>query len=322
MILVIYYPENTSHLAIALTGLNREKNIYISFFPGNERSLKGFRLHQLNHDRYKDETKSHSRAASVVILPSEESCGYGLSEQAIYDWWRSFNIDKEFFEWFTNNCSTIVFRALREGQIHSRSLGNKMIVEKKWFCTPGNILTYACELNNAFRKPSIENNLLITFAEIKTICELGQRHSPYDQVYSIYLRLKQFSDKGISTLLNKPFCEGIVNAINELSESNAEPISTTDFNIQQCYQRLQSCFASQSEHRINEVITRKLFLPLSEFIDRHLPHFYQDSRDINSSLDEAARLIDENVNPHMQLVQRSDPLPREFQHATLTAFRI
>lgn len=322
MILVIYYPENTSHLAIALTGLDREKNIYISFFPGNERSLKGFRLHQLNHDRYKDESRTHTRAASIVILPSEESCGFGLSEQAIYDWWRGFDIDKEFFEWFTNNCSTIVFRALREGQLHSRSLGNKMIVAKNWFCTPGNILSYACELNEVMIKPSIENNLLLTFAEIKTICELGQKHSPYDQVYSIYLRLKQLAEKGVSALLNKPFCEGIVNALNELNAGNAIQFDANDYDIHQCYRLLYASFTLHDERQLNNVIANKLLKPLGEFINNYSPHFYQDNRDINKSLDQAARSINEDVNPHKQLVQRSDPMPREFQHTTFTALRI
>jgi hypothetical protein len=223
---VVYYPDSTSHIAIGLTGLGKEKNIYISFFPGNEKSIAGFRLHELNHDRFKE--NHQNRAATVVILPTEESCGYGLSENAIYHWWKNeFHPGRESFNWFTNNCSSIVYRALCVGQIHSHTLNKTSLEKDFWLCSPGKILSYAIDLADAmYADKTIEGDLFLKFSELKTICELGKLKNPYCQVLALYTRISQFNTDNYSLILNKPFCDMIKNVLVEFSNKLADSSGT------------------------------------------------------------------------------------------------
>lgn len=217
MIIVVYYPDSTSHLAIGLTGLGPDKNIYISFFPANEKSIAGFRLHHFKHDQMKD-NHSH-RAATVVILPTEESCGYGLSEKAIYDWWKNdFVPNQETFNWFTNNCSSVVYRALCVGQLHSTTLRETLLKEKYWFCTPGKVLSYSIDLANfMYRGKSPDKELLLKFAEMQAICEFGKLKNPYSQFLALYVRIKQATTPEYNLILKKPFCDMIKNVLIEFA---------------------------------------------------------------------------------------------------------
>lgn len=89
-----------------------------------------FRLHKMEDD-------FKHRATQIVNIPSEESCGFGLSEQAILKWYTNEFIKNSGFNHFNYNCSTVVYEALKVGQIGAKSLGNNLIERKNWFFDKG-----------------------------------------------------------------------------------------------------------------------------------------------------------------------------------------
>src|SRR5438105_4241688 len=99
MITILYYPDSTTHCAIALTGLGQD-NFYLSFMPNDVGG--SFRLHKMNDD-------FKHRATQIINVPSEESCGYGLSEQAILNWYKTKFVNNPGFNHFTYNCSTVAY---------------------------------------------------------------------------------------------------------------------------------------------------------------------------------------------------------------------
>ncbi|VVC75293.1 hypothetical protein AQUSIP_05810 [Aquicella siphonis] len=340
MIIVVYYPDSTSHLAIGLTGLCRDKNLYISFFPANERSLAGFRLHELDHDRLKDSASRTSRAASVVILPTEESCGYGLSEQAVYDWWKNhFKPNQENFGWFDNNCSSVVYRALCQAQLGSASLNHALLLEKKWFCTPGSILSYASELGAAMvHQNSDEQNLLQKYAEMREICEHSKFCNPYDQAVALSSRLQQLTTDRLQPVINQFFCAAVKNVLQQFGQhlaTNEQYASYSDLAAKTRTQDLSEADVAAHIQRLNVLantiagnpslhdtlfpvlqsgISTMLLAPMADIIGAYLPRLLQERKLINATLQDAADKIDPKKNPHMRYVQKSDVMPQEFHH--------
>lgn len=140
MIYVIYYPDSTSHAALLLSGLE-ERNFYISYFPPKSFRDPGFRLHQFNWDY------PRHHPATVVAIPSIESEGFGLSEQAIYDWWDKSTLEP--FGWLKSNCSSRVIEALKVGQKGSEYCGKQIIIKRTYFPdTPTKAIDYAQALSN------------------------------------------------------------------------------------------------------------------------------------------------------------------------------
>lgn len=139
MIVIFYFPDSTTHCSIALTGLDREENAYISFFPGQQRA---FRLHTMEEDFKHGITK-------IVTIPSEESRGFGLSEQGILDWYNK-TFSSQSFSLFTNNCAAVTYQALTVGQLTSVSLRHKRILSGNYMLNlPSNLMAYSEQLAQA-----------------------------------------------------------------------------------------------------------------------------------------------------------------------------
>lgn len=340
MIIVVYYPDSTSHLAIGLTGLGKDKNLYISFFPANERSIGSFRLHELDHDRFKDASSHTSRAASIVILPTEESCGYGLSEQAVYDWWRNdFKPGKESFGWFDNNCSSVVYRALCEAQLGSASLNHSLLLKKKWFCTPGGIQSYAVELGKTMvQQNSEEQNLLQKYAELWDVCNYEKFRNPYEQTIALAGRLQQMTTQNIVPVINHAFCSAVKNVLQNFGQhltahdkyaSNSELTNAAltqdlpDADVAAHIQRLNTVanMIAKNPSLYDELfpvlqcgIQTLLLSPMADIISDYLPRLQQERKLINATLQDAANKIDPQNNPHKRYVQKGDVMPPEFRH--------
>ncbi len=121
---MIYVLWNNGHASLALTGLNK-KNIYISVFaPVNLSGQidfsngQGLRLHKLEWD-----LANHLFPyEKIAAIPTIESCGFGLSETAIHEWWKKIDGEKFAFSMSKNNCRTVVADAILEGIKHSITL--------------------------------------------------------------------------------------------------------------------------------------------------------------------------------------------------------
>lgn len=209
MVIINLFPDSTSHLTLTLTGLGKipnndgRFNLHISYFPGNEHSRAGFRTHFLIDDL------KHSTSISV-ILPSIESCGIGLSEAAIFDWWKNeFIPNQEPFGWIGNNCSTIIYRALCIGQERSPLLGHAAQVPKSWFCTPSNVIMYADKLGaRLIGTFCIDDILILRYIIIKEECKQISE-TPFLSTQSLYKKICDFNCDRYSLTLNKTFCDGI-----------------------------------------------------------------------------------------------------------------
>jgi hypothetical protein len=230
MVVVIYYHSLTGHVALSLTGLGKEKNIHISIYPGNKKSKAYFRLHGLKFD-------GPESATDIVVLPSEESCGYGLSETAIYDWWKdTFDPNNEYYRLFGSNCASLVYRALYVSQEKSASLNHTRIEDKTWFATPGNIIAYAKRIGkHLLSNHKAMDQVYLKCAELKTYCHFEKMDIPYHQAMALFVRLKQFNSEEYCLLVNKPFCEGIIKAIKAfhttLEEKNKTDIKKSLVDI-------------------------------------------------------------------------------------------
>ncbi len=202
MIYVIYYPVPiTGHIAIVLSGLKKTKNIHISFYPQVKKSKMLFRLQSFKDDG--------THVAHIIAIPSEESCGKGLSEQAILDWWeKDFKPKSTAYGLLNNNCASYVYRALIQGQDHADSLGNSRLLEKSWFCSPNNVMGYAHKLSALLTKNlNADESLLSELIKIKDLCTLD-KVVPHEMAMGIYFHIKQSSNPDIA-MLQLPFCKAV-----------------------------------------------------------------------------------------------------------------
>lgn len=112
MITVHYWPGIIPHLSLSI--VNNEEPVYISFYPPNDASSVDFCLHTYQDDlEHRPEPPSKS-----FVIPSIEVNGYGLSEKAIITWLNtSFANIKPSYKVFSNNCSSVVLEALKNGAI-------------------------------------------------------------------------------------------------------------------------------------------------------------------------------------------------------------
>ncbi len=148
------------------------------------------------------------------FLPSEESCGYGLSERAIYNWWKNeFKPNDIAYGLFNNrNCSSVVYRALRVGQLRSNSLLYSSPVNKNWWLdSPDNVFNYACDVGS---------NLLETLvSELQKSCELSKHDYPYAQAMALYVKISKFNNSEYALTLIKPFCDCIKRSLDAFREA-------------------------------------------------------------------------------------------------------
>lgn len=329
MIVVMYYPCSVhGHLALALTGLGKDKNIYISFYPNIGLPKAYFRLHNLKHDG--------DNITGIVVLPSEESCGYGLSEEAIFDWWKNkFNPDQEGYGLFNNNCSRIVYRALCIGQEQSASLNHSLVTAKSWFCeTPWGIFDYTRSLGKQLlQNHQKQDELYLQFAELKEICELG-KVNPFDQVTALHTRIKQFTSTEYSLIINKIFCDGIKKTLDtfhlalvkdfkqpsfdklrELSKTN----DLTGVDIDAYYEKLRALADYLSttpasglleraavlfgKKSLEEKIKQVLFATLIEYMNAFEHHHLIDKERIRQTLEIIREKVIDSNNPLKEFMQ-------------------
>lgn len=113
MITVHYWPGLIPHLSLSIT--NREKPIYISFYPANDASLVDFTLHT-----YEEDLKHRPNPPNkTVVIPSIEENGFGLSEHAIVTWFDlAFANQKPGYNVLSHNCSSVVWNALKMGAVN------------------------------------------------------------------------------------------------------------------------------------------------------------------------------------------------------------
>jgi hypothetical protein len=156
MIIVYRWPGDTTHLSLCVTRSNIP--IYISYFPAKFNSKADFRLHTFEMD-----SKTH-QFNEVIILPSVEENGYGLSEQAIYDWWQSeFATKKPGFNWVKYNCARIVLDAIKNGAKNSNALIEKLSQYKPIFNihTPDGVMMFlkgfSAEMKETYKTSKLLN---------------------------------------------------------------------------------------------------------------------------------------------------------------------
>ena len=126
---MLYLFWNKGHVALATTGLGKEKNIYISVFApvtligGIDTSTnQGLRLHKLEWD-FNNPLYPYQW---ILAIPTEESSDFGLSEEALFTWWSKINGEKFEFDFSNNNCKTMVIKALKIGITHSKTITDKL----------------------------------------------------------------------------------------------------------------------------------------------------------------------------------------------------
>lgn len=312
MIVIILYPGGTSHLTLATTGLEKDKNIYISLFPATFTSKADFRLHRLEDDA------SH-KASHIVVLPTQESCGYGLSEAAIYAWWKDkFIPKKESFGWIDNNCSTLVYRALIEGQRGVISLENKFIAKKNWISTPGNICEYAEKLGKTLTaNKSNEQGLFLAFAQIQEIAR-SNKISPYEATIALYSRLKDNTTDKLNIPLAIEFCIGVNVALSTLTIDNAdleqlEKLDKPDIDLHfAALSKLVNSIYSNpvnSEEKMRQLeqsLINELLMPINERLKQYSPQLLIAGTDIKKTLQLVRLTLNDDKNPHAKHFQKSD----------------
>lgn len=271
MIFIIYYPVAiTGHVAIVLSGLKKKQreeelkaeredeeatNVHISFYPDTVKSSKTtlFRLHGFKNDG--------TDVSWMIAIPSEESCGKGLSEAAIYKWWKEVIKDQTtMYGLLNNNCSSYVYHALLQGQMNSESLNKQILCKKRgWLfglfdtpSTPGNIMEYADELNTILlANLNKEQRTMAEILELKEYRDVNTL-TPFEKAIVMFSKLKKIPDDSDAVMLRRPYCKAVKKVLKaiwrqmipqpnqtEMTENNRKFLTLSQ-NIQKEFARLTS----------------------------------------------------------------------------------
>jgi hypothetical protein len=116
MIVVYYWAGTIPHLSLSVTG---KRSAYISYYPPNENSAVGhIRQYSRLHEYTEDLKHRKGLHAKECIIPSQEDGGFGLSEQAIINWFETTFPEQEResgYHVINHNCASVVLHALRAG---------------------------------------------------------------------------------------------------------------------------------------------------------------------------------------------------------------
>lgn len=328
MIDVYYYPSPyPGHLAVVLSGLTKEKNIYISFYPNAKNSQFFFRLQSFIDDG--------PGVTQIASLPTRESCGYGLSETAIYDWWeREFHNKRPVkYGLLNKNCAQYVYTALTEGQEKSRSLGNKSMLEMDgyWPCTPDNVLDYSTRLAGIMLKDGLgtDPSIMRDLNKLREYCE-NKSLQPYDLVLATYSTFKQMPVKH-DLMLRIPFCKAIRKALRHfllnlasdippsLKEKLGEAVKVDDLDPADMHGHfnrlleLGNHIASLQPPVLGQMLERHMQNAISAAYTSHLSHilesyikpYFNNPERIERNMKFIAGKLDDSKNPNKDFFSKA-----------------
>lgn len=334
MLKVVYFNTLVGHLALALTGLGKEKNIYVSFYHRSPESPVAFRFQNLLQDgilRHGDNEEDHDAGIYKIIwIPTEEYCGYGLSEHAMYEWFKhDFKPKHTIYTLFGHNCSSVVFEMLRVGQKKSNTLNHQEVLP--WSCfmeTPGSISAYAEAVKaSILQKLKSDEGAFNRLVELHSHSVMANTNA-YMQLYAWAVRLRQFNQANqFGEIINKPFCRCVKKTLRLfqarvvkdkmpdpgdklMTMSSSQDLPPVDLELHLDRLLKLADFLSlyvrrglykEADQLLQDLIHQVLFARMGEFLNYLMKSSFMNREEIVKELAIIRKkVIDEN-NPHANL---------------------